>query len=208
MSETADPAAHWDPLPLPETAALLAGVRVPWWIAGGHAIALAVGHRFREHSDTDVLLLRRDQHVIQEALPDCDWQWWAADPPGTLRPWSPGETLPAGVHDIWCRPDPEGPWRLQFMPDEADGEEWVCRRDARIRLPLTRLGRRSAEGFPYQTPEVQLFYKAKGRRPRDEEDFAAALPVLNPEQRRWLSDALALVHGDHPWQERLHREGL
>lgn len=203
MSDHADPGTPWEPLTLTETAALFAGVRAPWWVAGGQAIALAVGHRFREHSDTDVLLLRRDQHVIQEVLPD--WEWWAADPPGTLRPWPAGETLPAHVHDVWCRPGPDEPWRLQFMLDHAEGEEWVCRRDARIRLPIARLGRRSASGLPYQTPEVQLFYKAKGRRPKDEEDFAAALPVLDPEQRRWLDEALELVHGDHTWRERLRQ---
>jgi hypothetical protein len=32
------------------------------------------------------------------------WEWWAAVPPGILRPWAPGETVPAAVHDIWCRP--------------------------------------------------------------------------------------------------------
>lgn len=207
MSGTADPLEPWDPLRLEEVAALFTGVRTPWWIAGGHAIALAVGHRFREHSDTDVLLLRRDQHVIQEVLPD--WEWWAADPPGTLRPWRSGETLPARVHDVWCRPGPTEPWRLQFMLDDAEGDEWVCRRDTRIRLPIARLGGRSAAGLPYQSPEVQLFYKAKGRRPKDEEDFSAALPVLSAEQRQWLAQALGLVHGaHHPWLQRLRQGGL
>lgn len=199
---TAAPFTSWDPLPPEEVAARFSQASVPWWIAGGHAIALAVGHRFREHADTDVLLLRRDQHTVQEVLPD--WEWWAADPPGTLRPWRVGESLTAGVHDIWCRPGPAEPWRLQFMLDESEGDEWVSRRDARIRLPLAQLGRRTAEGLPHLTPEVQLLYKAKGLRPKDEEDFAAALAVLDADQRWWLAEALELIHGPHhPWLPRL-----
>ncbi|MBQ1079889.1 nucleotidyltransferase domain-containing protein [Nocardiopsis sp. B62] len=202
---TADPFAPWAPLAPEEVASLFTGVEAPWWIAGGHAIALAVGRRFREHADTDVLLLRRDQHKVQEVLPD--WEWWAADPPGTLRPWRAGETLPEGVHDVWCRPGPAAPWRLQFMLDEADGDRWTYRRDARITLPLSQLGRRSVEGLPYLTPEVQLLCKAKGRRPKDERDLTETLPVLDAAQRRWLVRALSQVHGiHHPWLPRLGRE--
>jgi hypothetical protein len=77
---------------------------VPWWVAGGYAIELAVGRPFRVHSDIDILLLRRDQLAVQHAL--AGWEWWAADPPGVLRPWAPGEYLVDTVHDIWCRPRP------------------------------------------------------------------------------------------------------
>lgn len=79
---------------MPEVRALFSALRAPWWIAGGHAIELAVGHRFREHGDIDVLLLRRDQLAVQQAL--SAWELWAADPPGTLRPWQPGEFLREG----------------------------------------------------------------------------------------------------------------
>ena len=76
----------------------------PWWVAGGYAIELAAGQSIRGHGDIDVMMLRRDQLHVQQALRD--WEWWAADPPGTLRPWIPREHLRAGVHDIWCRPGP------------------------------------------------------------------------------------------------------
>lgn len=176
-------------------------VDAPWWIAGGYAIEFAVGEPFRGHNDVDVLLLRRDQLTVQRALPD--WEWWAAEPPGALRPWVPGEILPDAVHDIWCRPSAEDPWRIQFMLDEADGDDWVSRRDPRIRRPLTELGRVNGNGIPYVAPEIQLFYKAKGARPKDEEDFAAALPVLRPEERQWLREAMRLVYGEHAWLDRL-----
>ena len=40
---------------------------------------------------------------------------------------------------------------------------------------------------------------AKGVRAKDEADFTAALPLLGDEQRRWLVDALVLVHPGHRW---------
>ncbi|MFD5071214.1 nucleotidyltransferase domain-containing protein [Streptomyces sp. NPDC058369] len=199
---TETPWGVWDPPPLDGAVRLLAPLRAPWWISGGYAVELAVGRAYREHADIDVLLLRRDQSEAQRVL--AGWEWWAADPPGTLRPWCPGEILPAGVHDIWCRPGPDEPWRLQFMLDDADGEDWVFRRDARVRLPLERLGRVSEGGIPYLATEVQLLYKSKSRRPKDEQDFEAALPVLDDRQRAWLAETITLVEGaDHPWAARL-----
>ncbi|MFJ4911079.1 nucleotidyltransferase domain-containing protein [Streptomyces sp. NPDC088726] len=199
---TETPWGPWDPLSLPGTVGLLAPLRGPWWIAGGYAVELAVCRSYREHGDIDVLLLRRDQLAVQRTLPG--WEWWAADPPGTLRPWKPGEILPADVHDIWCRPGPDEPWRVQFMLDDVAGGDWVFRRDPRIRLPLDRLGAVSGDGVPYVVPEVQLLYKSRSRRPKDEQDFAAALPVLGDDQRAWLTETITLAAGaDHPWAARL-----
>jgi hypothetical protein len=195
------PYGPWEPAPLAEVAAIFAPMPFPWWIAGGHAIELAVGRPFRAHADIDVLVLRKDHLHIQAALHG--WEWWAADPPGTLRPWRPGERLPPAIHDIWCRPAPAKPWRIQVMLDESDGADWVSRRDPRIRRPLAEIGHASPDGTPYLAPEIQLFYKARNIRPKDEADFTAALPVLTAARRQWLGDALALAYGAHPWRDRL-----
>ena len=192
----------WEPASPAEVAKIFAGCQVRWWIAGGHAIELAAGRPVREHGDIDVLLLRRDQLAVQRALPG--WQWQAADPPGRLRPWRPAEQLPFDVHDIWCRPGPCQPWRIQVMLDESCDDDWVSRRDQRVRRPLTSLGSVTAEGVPYLAPEIQLFYKGKAPRPKDEIDFAAVLPILSVPQREWLADALSLVYGlQHPWRAPL-----
>ncbi|CAI7977465.1 hypothetical protein FRAHR75_350031 [Frankia sp. Hr75.2] len=79
---------HWEPASLAEVASIFAAFPAPWWIAGGYAIELAVGNQFREHSDIDVAVLRRDQLAVQRVL--VGWEWWAADPPGTLRFPGPG----------------------------------------------------------------------------------------------------------------------
>jgi hypothetical protein len=191
----------WDPAPLAEVVGMFSGLEAHWWVAGGFAIELAVGRRIRNHGDIDVLLLRRDQLVVQRVL--AGWQWWAADPPGSLRPWASGDVLPQAVHDIWCRPAPDEPWRIQVMLDESHSQEWVSRRDPRVRRPISTLGMTSADGVPFLAPEVQLYYKAKTPRPKDEEDFDAVLPVLTDQQRRWLVATITDTYGPHPWVKRL-----
>ncbi|WP_067966020.1 nucleotidyltransferase domain-containing protein [Nocardiopsis trehalosi] len=205
MSAAREPFGRWSAAPLAEVARLFSGADRPWWVAGGHAVELAVGRRLREHGDIDVLVLRRDQALVQRVL--SGWEWWAADPPGRLRPWRVGEELPAGVHDVWCRPGADAPWRVQVMLDEAAGGEWVSRRDARVRLPVGELGAVSARGVPYVVPRVQLYYKAWSPRPRDEVDFTAALPVPAPSARGWPADAIELTCGPHPWTPRLRGAG-
>ncbi|PZG05054.1 nucleotidyltransferase domain-containing protein [Nonomuraea aridisoli] len=189
----------WDHTPLPDVVALLRELRAPWWVAGGYAIERAVGRAYREHEDIDVALPRRDQLAARRLLDGWD-PHVALD--GTLRPWEAGETLAAQAHDIWVRERPGGPWRFQLMLDETDGGQWVYRRDHRIRRPLAGLTV-ADDGFRRLAPEVQLLYKAKGVRPKDEADFAAVLPVLTDDQRRWLAEALEIEHGTHPWLSRM-----
>jgi hypothetical protein len=62
---------------------------------------------------------------------------------------------------------------------------------------------RTADGIPYLRPEIALFYKARHRRPKDEGDFDRALPRLDPAGRRWLADALDLIHPGHGWRPRI-----
>ena len=92
-----------------------------------------------------------------------------------------------------------GRWRLDVFREPAADGEWVCRRDERIRLPYDELIARTGDGIPYARPEVVLLFKAKAARPQDDGDFAAVLPRLAPDRRRWLAEALDLVHPGHRW---------
>ncbi|ORT57952.1 amino acid transporter [Streptomyces sp. CB03238] len=199
---TNDP-EEWSPAPISELAELFRAVEFSWWVAGGRAIELAVGHELRTHGDLDVLVLRRDQSQVQECL--SGWDLHVADPPGTgkLRVWRFGEVLEEPLHDIWCRRTPESPWSVQLMLDDAVEDEWVSRRDRRVRMPLARLSRVAPDGTPYLAPEVQLFYKSKHTREKDEVDFEAVLPLLDRDQQAWLLDALATTTPRHPWRQKL-----
>ncbi|MCP3797949.1 amino acid transporter [Allokutzneria sp. A3M-2-11 16] len=193
----------WEPATPAEVAAWFADFDGPWWIAGGWAIEFAIDpstvDERRRHADIDVMVLREHHLGVHRALPG--WELWAADPPGTLRPWPPGQPLPTTVHDVWCRPGPESPWRVQIMIDESAGEEWISRRDTRIRRPLAEIGAVTTDGLPFLRPEIQLYYKSRDPRDKDEQDFAAVVAHLTAAQQKWLREAIA---PSHPWLTRLH----
>jgi hypothetical protein len=198
-------AAHadrWEPMSPVEVTELLGDVSFPWWIAGGWAIDLHLGRQTRQHEDIDVLVLRDDQLAVQQVLRG--WDLHAADPPGQLRPWSLGETLPDQVHDIWCRRAHASPWSLQIMIDDAPQGMWTYRRDRRVRRPVSELdGPASNAHRRVLAPEVQLLQKSKAPRAKDEADFQAVVELLRPEQRAWLTRSLDLVSPGHHWLAHL-----
>ena len=192
------------PLSLSQLSTLLGSADFPWWVAGGYAIELAVGHAYREHEDLDVLILRRDQAAVRRFL--ADWDCRPVDPAGLLRRWEPGEILPLDVHDVWCREDTNVPWRFSLMIDEADGDTWYSRRDSTVRKPVSELAAQQAGKLPFLAPDVQLYYKAKNVRPKDEQDLTMVLPVLTKRQRTWLCEAVYRTYGaEHPWLARIER---
>jgi hypothetical protein len=130
---------------------------------------------------------------MQAALPPPRDESWP------FRPWHLGDVLDVAIHDIWCRPAPTQPWALQLMIADTRDDVWLFRRTPTITRPLAEVGGITAEGIPYLAPEIQLLYKAKGLRPKDEADFTRTLPALNQERRRWLRTALTTVHPQHPW---------
>jgi hypothetical protein len=97
-------------------------------------------------------------------------------------------------------------WDVQAALPPPRDEAWPFRRMPTIRRPVTTIGDRTAEGIPYLAPEIQLLYKAKGLRPKDEADFRHTLPMLPWDRRSWLRDAMAQVHPHHPWLDQL-RDG-
>ena len=143
-------------------------------------------------------MLRQDQHAVRQVL--ADWDVHAADPPGRLRPWPVGETLPAAVHDVWCRRDPGAAWSLQLMLDDATDDVWHYRRDPTITRPVASLdGPASDAARRVLAPDVQLLAKSKAPRPKDDADLLASLPALDAAARRWLADALRRTDPTHPW---------
>lgn len=188
----------WNPLKPAEILAIFAGAPFPWCIAGGYAIEFAAGRVLRDHADIDVLVLKRDANTVRQHFQD--WDCWVADPPGNLRPWALGDELPGSAHDVWCRRGARDNWRFQLMFDDSDGVNWKSRRNENVKCPISELTRTDGSGILYLAPEVQLFYKAKNPRPKDEIDFEAVLPLLRTSERNWLEAAIRKTYGnENPW---------
>jgi hypothetical protein len=85
---------------------------------------------------------------------------------------------------------------------DVTAARWTYKRDARISLPADEI-LWTREGIPYLRPEVQLLHKAPGLRPKDQADFEACLPLLEPAPRAWLRSALGIAHPGHPWLAHL-----
>ena len=187
--------ARWQRVHPRQAAALVGGVSAPWWIAGGWALDLFLGEQTRPHQDLDLGILRRDVHDILGAL--SGWEFFEARD-GELSGPLAGEPL-RDVNSLWGRMSGTDEWLLELMLDDAEGAEWVFRRDRGVRRALALAIRHDEERIPYLAPEVQLLYKASHIRPRDEADFLRVTPHLTQESCEWLRGALTRLNPRHPW---------
>ena len=136
----------WRALHPRDAASLLAGIDVPWWIAGGWALEMFRGTVTRPHADLDVGVLRRDISTVLDRL--SGWEMFEAKG-GRLTRLAPGALPRVDVYSLWGRPTAGDLWAIELMLNEADGDMWVYRRDPRIRRPLATAIRQSADGIGY-----------------------------------------------------------
>lgn len=195
---------RWDAWRPDEVARLLRGVAVPWWVAGGWALDLWRGEQTRPHADLEICVPRALWRAVRDRLEGHDL--WYADGTGGLRRLDPEAAVPDAHRQVWVRDRAAAVWRLDVMLDPATRDTWICHRDARLTRPLTDAVAFTPDGIPYHAPELVLLLKAKHARPKDEADFAAALPLLDAAGRAWLDGALELLHPGHAWLDRVRGE--
>lgn len=188
----------WRPLRPAAAALLLADFPAPWWIAGGWALDLFLGRETREHADLDLGLFSADQLAVQTYLVARGWELHCPDPPGVLRPWLAGETLPEHAHCPWARRDAASPWEFQLLLNLGGGDTFISRRDPALSRPLSQ-ALIERDGLRLLAPEIQLHFKAKSGRPRDEADFRNVLPALDAAAKEWLLMALQHTYPGHAW---------
>ena len=191
----------WDPMEPSAVAAELRGFDRPWWVVGGWAIEAATGYR-RVHEDTDISLLACDVPAFVECVAG-RWHIWN-NVDGVLHPlggrW---HTVDDPRSQLWLRANAASPWVLDVpLTPDVDGL-WSNRHLADHVAPVDSVTWVAADGIRYLLPEIVLAYKARSRRPKDQPDFEATLPVLNEERRAWLRHAVSSVAPGHPWLAHL-----
>lgn len=194
MSRATPDTEAWDCWRPDELAARLRSLTVPWAVAAGWAIDLFLGGEPREHEDLEIIVNRSCFEAVRAALPELDW---FAVGDGRV---TPIDDASDELHQTWGWDRACGCWRIDVFREPWDEDTWVCRRDPAIRLPIADVIEYTSDGIPYLAPEIVLLFKAKhAARDKDAADLARTLPELAPERRRWLGDALRLVHPGHEW---------
>jgi aminoglycoside-2''-adenylyltransferase len=196
---------RWDAWRPEEAARRLVGVRAPWYVAAGWALDLFVGEQRREHEDLEIAVPAARFREVADALTGLELFVPGKDEAGHEIGWPliAAESDLDEHHQTWVREPSTGAWRMDVFREPSDGDDWICRRDARIHLPYDRVIARTDDGIPYARPEIVLLFKAKHARDKDESDFEDVLPLLEPDGRRWLERSIALVHPGHAWLDRL-----
>jgi Aminoglycoside-2''-adenylyltransferase len=192
---------RWKPLSPAQVVDELAGFARPWWVVGGWAIEAATGYQ-REHDDTDISILSTDVPAFVDHLRG-RWHVWN-NVGGVLHPlgdrWT---TVDEPRSQLWLRANASAPWVLDVpLTPAANGGRWTNKHlDGHV-ATVEEVTWVAEDGIRYLLPEIVLVFKARLRRPKDEPDFEATLPILTAERREWMRNAVTRVAPDHPWLER------
>ncbi|MEM8905960.1 MAG: amino acid transporter, partial [Actinomycetota bacterium] len=147
----------WAPLSVGDAAELFGVASFRWWLSGGHALEMHLGRSCRAHDDTDIGVCRDDVPAVAGVLSGWDLHVAAA---GVLTPWAGGPlSAERSENNLWCRPTPSSPWRLDVTIGDGTPEEWIYRRDRTIRRPWAGAVLVSRTGVPHLAPELQLLFK-------------------------------------------------
>ncbi len=185
-----------------DVAQLLAGVRVPWYVAAGWALELFLGGGHRDHDDLELAAPNSRFDEIVEALGELEI--FVITDKREATPLADARDRFFDTHQTWMREPKTGFWRFDVFREPSDGDTWICRREPAIRMPYTRLIERTPDGIPYGRPEVVLLFKAKhAHEEKNGRDFESVVPRLDIDRRAWLRDALARVHPGHEWLDAL-----
>jgi hypothetical protein len=196
------PENAWDAWSPDQLSARLVRANADWYIVGGWALDLWHGYQTRAHDDLEFAVRPEQIEICRKSLSELEF-FIARDK--TLFHLSSTAPLPADLSQLWGADINAGSWRVDMMIERGTPDVWVYKRHPSIRLPRAEAVRKSPAGFSYLAPSIVLLFKAKYRRGKDEDDFQAALPKLEPNEKANLRLWLEQLHPDHVWIAALHQ---
>ena len=184
--------SQWAPWTPPEIYRHLRAVDSVWYVVGGWALDLWHGETTRAHEDLEFCILRPDFPKFSAALADFDL--FAASS-GVVTKLENPAVPPKEGEQFWGLDRRNFTWAFDLMIEPGDETTWAYKRDPELTAPRSEMVHISNAGIPYLTPACVLLFKAKHQRPKDEIDFARALPKLSLHDRQWLqkSDRKSVV---------------
>jgi len=174
----------------------------PWFVAGGWALDLFLGHVQRVHYDVDVIVPRSAQMDLQKYMTG---QGWKLITPyeKRLELWPPHMRLELPRHQVHAHRDDIF---VDILLTDMN-EVWCYRREPVVVRTMEKMGLRSESGIPYLAPELVLLFKSKNtsnhERAKDQMDFERVVPYLELERRAWLHWALLATAPGHQWIRQL-----
>lgn len=186
----------WEELTPAWAAELLGGFPRPWWISGGWAIEAFTGVA-RPHRDVDVAVFRRDVEELRGHVRGRYDVWSVGS--ATLRVLDDEHPLPRWAGQVWLRAHALAPWLLDVVLNPGGPRRWVFKRDRSVSLPLEDATWVAADGIRYLRPELVLAHKLRLGREVDDDDVAAALPLLDASAVAFLRDYAMRSDPTHRW---------
>lgn len=191
----------WDPWSIDEVMRVFDGAPFRWWITGGMALELHVGRSWRDHADLDVGICRSDAADVWRWLDDRGATDAHLASRGRLSEWT-GRPLSEAddENNIWLSLRSDERFCLDLAIGSGSDEHWIYRRDPAITRRWPEAVLHNETGVPYLAPDLQLLFKSKRPRTKDDEDLDVVVPLLTDAQRSFL---VAQLRSDHAWQSHL-----
>jgi len=189
---------RWQPMSLPQVRDFLAGFSRPWWVVGGWSIDAFTGVT-REHSDVDISIFSSDVPALRSFLAG-RWDLWNLHK-GDMRPLTDRHPdIFAADSQLWVREHGDAPWVVDIPLTPDPHGLWTNKLLPGHTAPLEDVTEVAGDGLRYLNPEITLFFKARTRRAKDDDDLRRTYPLLSESQRNWLTAAIEAAWGtDHPW---------
>ena len=171
-----------------------------WFIAGGWAIDLFINEKTREHNDIEIGIFRDDQDKLYQYFKKWDLKKVVKHQNGYLtEPLGESEYLQMPVHEIHGYNNDSDINEIEILLNEKEGNNWIYRREQRIKREIDKVILLSSFGIPILCPEIVILYKSAHNREKDNKDFENVLNKFSENQREWLKNALMISAPEHEW---------
>ena len=188
--------AAWEPWTPTILAERLQGLACEWYVVGGWALDLWHGQQTRSHHDLEFVVAPQDACRVAAHLTELAF---FASSKSCLTHCAFDGPVEDDAWQFWGGDVKHGVWRVDMMMERGTPQDWHYKRDPSVQQPRHDAIRTNDDGIAYLAPANILLFKAKHCRPKDELDFANALPNLSSKDKQTLCGWLQKLHPEHKW---------